>query len=439
MNSIRRQLLVSMLAAVLAAGCMAALGVYYKARQEVDELLDYQLRQMALSLRDQALRGSFSLDVPALAEGLDFAIQISSDDGFLLYFSQPGVRLPLRPEAGYSSLETPEGLWRAYALRERGLTLQVAQPIPMRNHLARQAAVRTLAPFLLTVPLLAGLLWLAITRSLRPLENVTDAVKARTATSLPPLPEQSAPQEVRPLITALNDLLARLGQALEAQRNLIADAAHELRTPLTALRLQVQLAERATSEEERVAAFAALEQGLERAAHLVQQLLTLAREDPSAGERAMADVELGEIAADVVSRYSALAERQGIDLGLAHRDPELIVRGEREGLIALLSNLVDNALRYTQRGGRVDVSALLSAEGLLLEVTDNGPGIAPQDRERVFDRFYRRADSDVPGSGLGLAIVRSIAQRHQAQVQLDFSSGGIGLAARVTFQPLSPS
>jgi two-component system OmpR family sensor kinase len=432
-KSIRRQLVVSMLAAVLTAGCIAALGVYFKARDEVGELLDYQLRQMALSLRDQALRGSFTLGVPPLAEGLDFAVQISSDDGFLLYYSQPGVPLPLRPQAGYSSLETPDGVWRAYALRERGLTLQVAQPLPMRNRLARQAALRTLAPFLLTLPILAGLLWLAITRSLKPLESVTDAVRVRSATSLPPLPEHDAPQEVRPLIAALNDLLARLSHALEAQRNLIADAAHELRTPLTALKLQAQLAERATAADERAHAFASLRQGLERAAHLVQQLLTLAREDPNAGERPVTDVDLGEIASQVVSRYSPLADSRDIDLGLARRDADLVVRGEPEAIDTLLSNLIDNALRYTQRGGRVDVSASRSSEGLVLEVTDNGPGVAPQDRERVFDRFYRRAEVDQPGSGLGLAIVRSIAQRHRAQVRLDAGHGEIGTSARVIF------
>jgi two-component system OmpR family sensor kinase len=339
----------------------------------------------------------------------------------------------LRPRAGYSSLQTAAGPWRAYALRESGLTLQVAQPVPMRERLARQAAIRTLAPFLLALPLLAGLLWLAVTRALKPLDAVTNAVRARTATSLPPLAEGSAPQEVRPLIAALNDLLARLAAALEAQRNFVADAAHELRTPLTALRLQAQLAERATDAQERASAFATLKQGLERAAHLVQQLLTLAREDPSAGERSLSEVELGAIAADVVSRYAALAENRGIDLGLARRDPDLILRGEPEGLDTLLSNLVDNALRYTSRGGRVDVSAFRSGGDIALEVTDNGPGIAPEERERVFDRFYRRANSDEPGSGLGLAIVRSIAQRHRAHVQLDSGPGGIGLAARVHF------
>ncbi len=422
-----------MLAAVLAAGCIAALGVYFKARQEVGELFDYQLRQMALSLRDQALRGSFSLQPPSLAEGLDFAIQISSDDGFLLYWSQARVRLPAQPRDGYSSLQTADGVWRVYALRSRGLTLQVAQPLPMRDHLAGRAAVRTLAPFLLTLPLLAALLWLSVNRALKPLEVLTNAVRTRTATSLPPLPELSAPVEVRPLIAALNDLLARLGRALETQRDFVADAAHELRTPLTALRLQVQLAERATAPGERAAAFGTLRQGLERAAHLVEQLLTLAREDPGAVQQPMTEVDLGAMAADIVGRYAALAESRGIDLGLARRETGLSVRGQADALATLLSNLVDNALRYTPHGGRVDVSATRAGADLVLEVADNGPGIAPEERERVFDRFYRGADADVPGSGLGLAIVRSIAQRHRARVELDSPPAGSGLVVRVLF------
>lgn len=433
MTSIRRQLLASMLAAVLAAGCIAALGVYLKARQEVGELFDYQLRQMALSLREQAFRGSIVLESPRFAEGLDFAIQISSDDGFLLYYSQARVRLPVRPTDGYTTVDTDDGLWRVYALREGGMTLQVAQPMPMRNHLAGQAALRTMAPFLLALPILAALLWLAVSRALKPLDAVTNAVKARSATSLPPLPEHSAPEEVRPLISALNDLLVRLERALETQREFVADAAHELRTPLTALKLQVQLAERATAPAERAAAFDNLKRGLERAAHLVQQLLTLAREEPSAGDRPMTEVELGELAAEVVGTYSALAESRGVDLGLARRDSELAVRAQRDAVATLLSNLVDNALRYTPRGGRVDVSATRGNDGVLLEVTDEGPGIPLAERERVFDRFYRRADTDVPGSGLGLAIVRSIAHRHNARVQLDAGPGGLGLTVRVVF------
>jgi two-component system OmpR family sensor kinase len=432
-TSIKRQLLLSMAATVLAAGLIAGTAVYLKVRQEVGELFDYQLRQMALSLRDQALRGNLRFDSPSLRQGLDFAIQISRDDGFLLYYSQGNVRLPLQPSEGYASFATPQGLWRVYALREDGLTLQVAQPVPMREQLARKAALRTLAPFLLTLPLLGALLWLAVNRALRPLETITVAVRTRTPSSLHPLSEASAPEEVRPLIGALNDLLARLARALEAQSNFVADAAHELRSPLTALRLQVQLAERAARADERAAAFAILKQGLERASHLVGQLLTLAREDPSVGERPRVEVDLGELAAEVVGRYAALAESRRIDLGLARRDPDLRVRGEHDAITTLASNLVDNAVRYTPPGGRIDVAALRSDGGVRLEVADNGPGIPAEDRERVFDRFFRRPDPETGGSGLGLAIVRSIATRHGARVELDDNPAGRGLLVRVTF------
>jgi two-component system OmpR family sensor kinase len=436
-TSIRRHLLLSMAIAVLAAGCLAAAGVYLKVRQEVGELFDYQLRQMALSLRDQAQRGNLRFDPPRLRSGLDFAIQISSDDGFLLYYSQGNVRLPSRPREGYTSLETPQGLWRVYALRDDGLTLQVAQPVPMREQLARKAAVRTIVPFLLTLPVLGALLWLAINRALKPLEALTHAVRARTPSSLHPLSENSAPEEVRPLIAALNDLLGRLARAIEVQSNFVADAAHELRSPLTALRLQVQLAERATRADERAAAFEMLKQGLERAAHLVEQLLTLAREDPSAGERMATDVDLGALAAEIVGRYSALAETRSIDLGLARRDADVRVRGASDALSILASNLVDNAVRNTPAGGRIDVSVLRDAQAVRLEVANNGPGIPSEDRERVFDRFYRRPDAETAGSGLGLAIVRSIAQRHGARVELQDNPAGRGLLVRVIFPLLS--
>jgi two-component system OmpR family sensor kinase len=423
-TSIKRHLLLSMAATVLAAGLLAGTAVYLKVRQEIGELFDYQLRQMALSLRDQAQRGDLRFDAPRLRQGLDFAIQISRDDGFLLYYSQGNVRLPLQPREGYTSLATPQGLWRVYALRDDGLTLQVAQPVPMREQLARKAAARTIAPFLLTLPLLGALLWLAVNRALRPLESITH---------VHPLSEATAPEEIRPLIGALNDLLARLARALEAQSNFVADAAHELRSPLTALRLQVQLAERATRADERAAAFETLKQGLERASHLVEQLLTLAREDPSAGERPRVEMDLGALAAEVVGRYAALAESRRIDLGLARRDPDLRVRGEQDALTTLASNLVDNAVRYTPPGGRIDVAALRAAGAVRLEVADNGPGIPVEDRERVFDRFYRRPDAEAAGSGLGLAIVRSIAARHGARLELDDNPAGRGLLVRVTF------
>jgi two-component system OmpR family sensor kinase len=278
-----------------------------------------------------------------------------------------------------------------------------------------------------------------VTRGLRPLETVASAVKARTPSSLEPLPEERLPEEIRPVVTALNDLLPRLARALEMQRAFIADAAHELRTPLTAVRLQLQLAERAQDERERAAALASLRDGLDRTTHLVEQLLTLAREEPGgAAVRERGDVDLAALAAEVVSSLSPFAESKSIDLGLARSEAGLVLRGEGEALRALLSNLVDNALRYTPRGGRVDVSAFRVPEGLVIEVHDTGPGIPPEERTRVFDRFYRRAGADLPGSGLGLAIVKSVAERHGATVTLDDGPDGHGLIARVVFAGATP-
>jgi two-component system OmpR family sensor kinase len=437
MKSIRRELLVTLLATVLIAGALAALAVYYKARAEIGELLDYQLRQMALSLRDESFQGSGVIEPPPF--GFDYAIQISSEDGITLHYSRSRVRIPANAAPGYATMDSPEGLWRMYTLRQRGLSVQVAQPMSVRNGLAADSAWRTMAPFILLVPALALFVWFAVARGLRPLEAVAEAVKARSAEALDPLPHERLPEEIKPVVLALNDLLPRLSHALETQRAFVADAAHELRTPLSALRLQLQLAERARDEAERAAAFDTLREGLARATRLVEQLLTLARQDPASVRPQMTRVDLGELAAEAVGAHDALAQSKGIDLGLARRDGDLAVTGERDALRTLLSNLIDNAVRYTPGGGRVDVSVLQGGSGPLIEVTDTGPGIPVAERERVFDRFYRRADSGVPGSGLGLAIVRSVAERHGARVELGDGPGGKGLTVRVAFQgaPLS--
>ena len=433
MTSIRKQLLVGLLAAVLVAGLIAAWGVYQRAYDELSELLDYQLKQMALSLRDQSF-APFPGGRPALEEGFDFAIQIWSEDGIRMYFSTPQSGLPNRARLGYATVETSEGDWRVFSIQQRGQILQVAQPMAVRQRLAAAAALRTLAPFLVLLPALGLLIWFIVGRGLTPLVAVAGAVKARTPAALHPLPERDLPEEIQPLVTALNDLLARLGRTLAAQRDFVADAAHELRTPLTALRLQVQLAERAQEPVERASAFATLRQGLERATHLVEQLLTLARQEPEAADQPFAPVQLGELVHEVVSALEPLAAAKSIDLGVTRNEGGTI-RGAREGLRTLLMNLVDNAIRYTPAGGRVDVASYREGARAVLAVTDTGPGVPPEERERVFDRFYRRVGSETSGSGLGLSIVRDIAQRHGAQVMLDSGPAGRGLSVCVVFPP----
>ena len=283
--------------------------------------------------------------------------------------------------------------------------------------------------------MLAALIWLAVGHALEPLQRLTALVKARRVDALEPLPETPLPEEVQQLVTALNDLLARLHGALDRERAFMADAAHELRTPLTALHLQMGMLARASGETERVAAMETLSAGVQRAIRLVEQLLALARQEPRA-ERLRVPVRLDEMAREVVAELVPLADAGGIDLGVSGAQP-VTVRGDPDDLRTLLRNLVDNAVRYSGAGSRVDVSAdeLPAAGGGIarLTVSDDGVGIAPAERERVFDRFYRRAGTTPPGSGLGLSIVKSIADAHGARLALADGPTGKGLSVTVSF------
>jgi len=302
-----------------------------------------------------------------------------------------------------------------------------------RRELAASMALRTIIPVLAALPLLALLIWFIIARGLQPLDRVAAAVARRSPVLLEPVSERGLPSEVQPLVHALNGLLDRLGIALAAQRSFIADAAHELRTPLTAVHLQAQLAERASTDDERRRALADLKAGLERATRLSEQLLTLAREEPGVIERAPVDVDLAELAREAIGELAPLAETKSIDLGLS-ASAKAAVMGDPQALRALVSNLVDNALRYTPSGGRVDVAVGADPDGAaMLSVRDNGPGIAPAERDRVFDRFYRGPSSGVPGSGLGLAIVKSVADRHGVTIALGEGIEGKGLGVSVRF------
>jgi two-component system OmpR family sensor kinase len=227
-------------------------------------------------------------------------------------------------------------------------------------------------------------------------------------------------------------LLGRLGRAMAAQKGFIADAAHELRTPLTAVQLQLEEARLAGTVEERQAAFDDLQRGVSRAIHLVAQLLTLARQEPEVSQRALQPIDLSEVARLVVAEQTHLAHARQVDLGIGDA-VRSVIQGDPEALRVMLGNLVDNAIRYSPEGGRVDVAVTHEDHRALLTVVDEGPGIPVSDRGRVFDRFFRGNELDVPGSGLGLAIVKSIADRHLATIQLDSGPGGCGLAVRVSF------
>ncbi|NMG75226.1 ATP-binding protein [Aromatoleum diolicum] len=443
MRSLRRTLLLSLLGALVLVFAIGGLATYRTARSEIDALMDYQLRQFALSLRDQQFGQPSTPPLAPPEESLDFVIQIWDDSGVRLYLSHPHSALPSLAQFGYNTVRTTEGEWRVFSIPLLDHVIQIAQPMAVRSRMAANAALHTLMPLLVLVPLLGALVWYLVGRGLRPLERLAREVATRRADSLDALPTTDVPEEAQPLVRALNRLLERLDHALSAQRAFVADAAHELRTPLAALQIQLQLSERADDETARRAALAELRTGLQRATHLVQQLLTLARQEPGAATNApRSRIALADVARQSLADHTPLADARHIDLGADTLDDTAVVSGDAAALRTLVGNLIDNAIRYTPEGGRVDVGVSVSDAGTAaatcwLRVSDSGPGIPPDERERVLDRFYRRAGQEQSGSGLGLAIVHSIADRHGARLVLDSSPHG-GLRVAVGFPPAEP-
>jgi len=430
-SSIRGQLLAWLLGALTIAGLLIGYSAYHRVQEDIDELLDYQLKQLAFSLSHQ------SVDSAPVPPGLllpepDFITQVWDKDGVRMFYSRPNLAIPLRPRPGFSNVEWNHQAWRVYTQLDGFRIIQVAHPLSLREEMAASLTRRAVLPLVALLPLLGLGIWIIVGHALRPLSSISSALRARTPSALEPLPQRDLPEELVPLVGSLNDLLQRLNRALEARRQFVADAAHELRSPLTAVQLQLQLVKRAGSGEERAAALERLERGVQRSTRLVQQLLTLARQDPQEPEVDRASVDLDRLAHELIADFEPMAQHHRLTLALESQGPAHI-RGDRESLRVMLSNLVDNAIRYTPRGG-VIVRVQQKGNDVKLEVEDTGAGIPVDERERVFDRFYRvpghKAEEE--GSGLGLAIVKRVAERHGGHVRLDSGSGGSGL--RVTVQ-----
>jgi len=434
MKSIRARLLIALMILVALISLLAAGVTYRRVLSETSTLFDYQLRQMALSLRTQISLAP-RIEVPPDQGDSDFVVQIWDVFGARTYLSRPGLPLINQTVLGYADLSLRGERWRAYGLQTADGVIQIAQPVRVREALARAAAERVVIPLILLLPIMIGAVAWIVSRGLLPLRFVTTEVQRRDVRSLAPLKTRDLPLEIEPLVGELNRLLERLQHAFSVQRAFIADAAHELRSPLTALRLQLQLLDRAPDEEARVEARGRLGAAVERAIHLVEQLLALARSEPQETASDFDMVDLSAAVAEGITDSHELAMSRNIDLGL-DATPNLFIRGDREALRVLVRNLVDNAVRYTPPHGSVHVRSRSIAKEAVLEITDTGPGIAPADRERVFDRFYRRAALQESGTGLGLAIVKAIAERHGVRIVLGDAPGG-GLRTTVSFPQIS--
>ncbi|MBU3696672.1 ATP-binding protein [Dechloromonas sp.] len=438
--SLRKRLLALLLGGVTVAWLGTLVFSYLDAHHEVDELFDAQLAQAAQTLLALASHedGDHIEDLGDAGHKYQrqLRFQLWSADGRLLLRSQNAPESPLTAISGFSETSTKsDGHWRHYSQwnNEKSLQIQVSENHRIRDELIGQIAWRLLFPALLGLPLIGFWVWLATRHGLSSLDNIAREITQRDPQQLYALTPDAAPVEIRPLLEALNDLLGRVGHALDNERRFTADAAHELRTPLAALLAQLQVAQRARNDEERTQSLDQLQTGLHRAAHLVEQMLQLARLDPENGLPDAGPVSLTAVCEDVCAELGKDILARQIDFSL-DADGEGSIHGKAEWLRVLVRNLLDNALRYTQQGGAIRVAIRQSADAATLEIADNGPGIPAEQRAEVCQRFHRLDQTGLPGSGLGLAIVARIVELHGASLQLNDSPFGQGLSVCLRFR-----
>jgi two-component system sensor histidine kinase TctE len=299
--------------------------------------------------------------------------------------------------------------------------IQVAETLEKRAVLANEIIKGVILPQFIILPIALALVWFALSRGLSPLAELQQRIRARKPDDLSPIDSRQVPEEITPLVRSLNEMLERLSQTISIQKRFIADAAHQMKTPLAGMRMQSELALRQTDQEEIHRSLLQLSKSSEAATRLINQLLALARaENQSPATKALELIDLADLARGTVQDWIPVSFANNIDLGIEQTNDAIHIFGNPLMLRELLSNLIDNAIRYTPKGHNVTVRTSLNNEQALaiLEVEDNGPGIPASERAHIFERFYRILGSNVQGSGLGLSIVREIAQQHNARIEI---------------------
>lgn len=453
-QSLRRQLLTWLLALLIPLLVLGALHSYYRAYHFANLAYDRTLFRAALALADQVevVAGNVTVDLPQKALDLleydkdDWVYYRVSDQHGHTVTGEPRLPLPasLPPAGGHlyydARLGDQELRLVAFALPLSGTSaqgsalIQVAETRAKRDLVAEEIIAAMMLPQLLIVLLASVLIHYGVRRGLASLERLRLAFAQRSHRDLSAVPYQDTPREVQPMLQAVNDLLQRLRDAIAQQERFITDASHQLRTPLAGLRTQAEMALRASEPEQ-------IRHGLEqisassiRLSHLVQQLLTLARLEPGAAQAMTRQkIDIVQLVRDTTADWVAFALSKEIDLGLETQEAAMDLGGDALMLREMLSNLLDNAIRYTPRQGRITVRLARDGNAVLLSVEDNGPGIPVEARSVVFERFHRLPDSPGDGCGLGLAIVREVVLAHEAEIVLKEGANGRGICVEVRF------
>ena len=389
MHSLRTRLLLLLFGAVLLTACVQAFIAYRTSLDETNEIFDYQMEQMALSLRPGLPVGGFPSNGfrEEQDESFELIVQVSTREGKMIFQSTPSTELPKVTTSGRSTFNARGTTYKLFSLLSGDQLIQVAQDRAARRNLARKLALRTVSPIFVMVPLLLFLVWWVVSASLAPVERVRRQVASRQADELKEVSEDGLPAEIFPLVHELNLLFHRVRHAFEAQKNFIADAAHELRSPLAALKLQVDGLRRATDDPTRQVAVHRLTAGIDRATRLVEQLLMLARQQATSTDMDLKKpVHLALMMKNIVGDVWESANTRQIDVGLMEAD-DCVIYGHQDALNILVRNLLDNAIKYTPVGGTVNAAVRFVDGHIELSIEDSGPGIPLEDRERVFDRF----------------------------------------------------
>ena len=433
MRSLRNQLTVWSVGLLTLVGLLAGGISYLLAQKGAGVFLDHQLRLVAGSVDEgsqlPAMQTKF-LGENEQQRLYGFVIQVSLPKE-AVRSSRPDFELPVGKASGYSEQVYQGEKWRIYTIVYPDRTVQVSQADAVRRAIASDAAIFASLPIAGLLPLCWVLVAFGVKRILKPLADVTLAVTLRDARSLTPIAATGIPAEAAPLITEINSLLLRIKESIESQRHFVLDAAHELRTPLAALQLQIDNLSQSLSPEDMNVRINELRLGMQRASHIVAQLLKMARyEGESESIRSKLDLE--ELVKHCISALIPVAEKSGIDLGMV-RDDKASILANADDLRILFGNLLDNAIHYTQDGGKVDVAVEVAGSKVVVSIVDNGCGIPEELLPRVFDRFFRASNHKAEGSGIGLAIVNAIAKRENAEIRLANRQDAKGIIVTVLF------
>lgn len=435
MNSLRRFLLVSVLSALMLVNFITALHGYRSSMLEAENLFDQKLNAMALQLSSVPLRTTNNAPAP---DDESMVFQLFNADGKLAWRSVHAPDQYIAANEGFSENNFNGYRWRtlSYFNFVNGHRIMIAERMDLRYRLAESVILESIVPVVVVLPVAGLLIWLIIGRGLKSLAILAKILRGKAADDLSAVDVGKAPNELVPVIESVNSMLGRLAASFERERRFSADAAHELRTPISAIKIHLHnLLDEYGQDNE---SLLSLERDVDRLAHLVEQMLLLHRTTPDHYPAKFESFSLAALASEVIAtNYADFSKKeQSIEL---HGD-EGRVSGDHFALRIMLQNLLNNACKYTQRGGFIKVVIDTGPESVRLTVSDNGPGISAEVKSRVFERFYRvggdRHASGSSGCGLGLSIVEHIAELHRASISMSEGEGGIGLAFTVVF-PLS--